>query len=575
MSKDDFEIAFIRERLEYKKLLRKNRDLQLQNQSTFMMSLMPYFGQFSAGMFNAQARVTPERRLIYSSALLHITWGLLAYGATKLFPDFVRFKPEQTISPEEAVVEGVNVGYVHSLARKKGNWAKACKEAQRDLVRGECFIWQGYGKNNQGNNVGLEWTHIPWGDVYYEYGDTDTIIAQDLSLYQLIHEYGEVILDKVTLGGIMSNKEDKVYIDRATITPYELNQQRIQRVIYIDPVRRIYRVFLGGNGYKYADLSNDRYPFMRENGVGFNPIKRRVFYPEAPGGSYCGYGPLDLLIPLARLENNIVNSSAIKAIKSANKMVLIETNDPEDASMKYDQYFSESITSDYQRPFFVSASPTGTQMKANIIEEGADNSNMQFWTQFILNQATMRTRLNYQSLTELASTAAQDEMKMDMEQSANKIVLNSNRDVDQEMATDDLYLLLNGNSKFHDLKVYLDRPASSFGGDVSLVSNNGKIVPKQEKVRVFLKSIKNPQFDVTPMVDGIFDNMSIQEISAMKGAVALFAGTKAGAKAGKLYADEVLPKAQITEEDFMQQQIPPVATGAELPQPTPNNIQQA
>jgi len=31
----------------------------------------------------------------------------------------------------------------------------------------------------------------------------------------------------------------------------------------------------------------------------------------------------------------------------------------------------------------------------------------------------------------------------------------------------------------------------------------------------------------------------------------MFAGTPAGAKAGKIYADEIMPKANITEEDFM------------------------
>jgi len=305
-----------------------------------------------------------------------------------------------------------------------------------------------------------------------------------------------------------------------------------------------------------------------------------VFYPEAPGGSYNGYGPLDLLIPLARLENNLVNSAAITAIKNANPLTIIESNDPDDAGQKYDQFLSEALTSEYQRPFFVSASGTGTQMKSQVIGEGNGTPTMEYWWNFILNQATIRTRLNYSSLTDLAGTAAQDEMKIQMEQSANKIVLNSNRDVDQEMAMDDLYLLKNGDSCFHDKKVYLERSLESVGGTWNESPTQGqpqmpgKPPPKNIRIGKFIKSIDAPQYNVTPMVDGIFDNVNMQEVRAMKEAVALFAGTKAGAKAGKMYADEVLPKARITEEDFMAPQLPPSpATGEEPVQPRPTNLQ--
>jgi hypothetical protein len=102
----------------------------------------------------------------------------------------------------------------------------------------------------------------------------------------------------------------------------------------------------------------------------------------------------------------------------------------------------------------------------------------------------------------------------------------------------------------------------------------GKPPPKNTRIGKFMKSIDAPQYNVTPMVDGIFDNVNMQEVRAMKEAVALFAGTKAGAKAGKIYADEVLPKARITEEDFMAPQLPPSpATGEEPVQPRPTNLQ--
>lgn len=554
------DLAHLRERFTFKDQIKNSRVLQLREQADFMQNMLPYYQQFNSFDPRSRNLMSPQ---LYKSATLHVTWNILSFGSTKLAPDFVEFTPERTQRRPIAMTEAENLGYTVNLARKKGGYIKAIKSAQRDNVRGEAYLYQDYGLDPDGSTTGINFHHLAFSDVWHEYGETDVIVVKNLSVLGFVETFGEELLKKVTfgqlVGGAFTDQNGVDFTDRRNAKPFEQQRTRIQVVYYIDRATRTFQVWLGGNAFLWKSLKGDKFPFLRDDGTAFQPVKRRTFYPETPGDSYFGYGPLDLLIPLARLENNIVNSTAIRAIKAASRPVIMSSNDPEDASIKYDQFLSEAGSASNTKPFFVQDSATGTTMKPFVVDEGVDNANMTTWMNFFLDQATIRTRLNFRSFTELAPTGIQDELRIQLEETANKIVLKSNADVDADFATETVYLLKKGDSKFHNLKVWLTQSEEelvSTGEDAEAVElikdENGQLPPKEMTVRSFLKTIKDPQYDVTSRVDGVFDNKTAVEIRAMEKAMALFgAFPQVIAKIGKKHLDEIIPSAEIQEKDFL------------------------
>ena len=561
-------LGLISERYSYKNDLKLPRVMQLREQAEFMENMMPYYQKFAS--WSAKSRGVHDRQ-IYTSGLLHTTWNQLSYGSVKMFPDFIEFTPERTMSSETSRVEATNSGYIVNLARKKGGYINMVKQAQRDLVRGECYFTRTYLVNQEGLPVRFQYQHLPWENVYHEMGDTDTLIVADLSAFQFANMFGVDLLKKVSFGKILSGGEDgpESFTDKHGIKGVETKQNRIQVVTYIDYASRQYYIVMGGNRYFHTELTGKNYPFTRMDGTAFNPVKRRTFYPETPGGTFNSYGPMDMLIPLARLENNIVNSTAIRAIKAAARPVMMYSNDPTDAAEKYDQFLNEVSQGHYEKPFFVQDSATGTTMKPAVIDEGVDNSNMQFWTEFFLDQATQRTRINFRALTELAPTGIQDELRIQIEETANKIVLKSNADVDADFAMEDLYLLKSGDSEFHKLKLFLRVPEEALGAGADtdeLRGEGGEIVPVPKTVREFMGTLKDPVYNVSARVDGVFDNKTAVEIRALEKAMMLFQGSPAGAKVSKIYADEVIPEAGVTAADFsMEAPQKTMASGGGIP----------
>lgn len=574
-------LELIRERFRFKDDIKQSRILQLREQADFMQFMLPYFQRFQS--FNPRsATVTPPQ--LYKSAMLHTTWNILAFGSTKLSPDFIDFSPERTQRRSRAITEAQNLSYVVNLSRRKGNYVKAIKNHQRDLVRGEGYMYQEYTMDKKGEPVGLDYKHIPFEDCWFEYGDTDVLIIKNLSVFEFSIQFGEDLLKKVTFGSVVGPTHNERGsgdgIDRRNARPVETRQQMIQVIYYIDPASMTYQVIMGGTAFFWKDLQGKDYPFMRDDDTGFQPVKRRTFYPETPGDSYFGYGPMDLLIPLARLENNIVNSTAIRAMKAASRPVIMASSDPDDAKAKYEQYLQEISFSDHTKPFFVQDSATGTTMKPFVVDEGVDNGNMQFWNDFFLDQATIRTRINFRSLTDLAPTGIQDELRIQLEETANKIVLKSNADTDRDFALESVYMLKGGDSKFHDIKVWLKQSEEDLlatAEDAELVEQikgpDGELPTEEVTIRKFLKTIEEPEYDITPRTDGIFDNKTAIEIRATEKALALF-GQFPGvvSKLGKMHMDELVPTAGITEADF--QLTPEAPAGGQSPLPGPGGPQE-
>lgn len=405
------------------------------------------------------------------------------------------------------------------------------------------------------------------------YDESDWILFWDLSVDKYVEKYGRRMLKKVSSGRILNTSTDEGrYINNNSMQIAEKDTiQRIQVVRYIDPAQKVYAEIHGGNGYVFKKLEGDKYPFTDSDGDAYAPVYRRVFYK--PFSGYHGWGPLDMLLSVARLESTIVNAAANRGVLAADPLVMMASNDPVEAKRMWKQHLRDQ-QSGAVTPFFVEDSNKGTKITPVNITPGDTNANLQFWHEFLINQATQRTGIDFKALTEFAPTAEQQRLRKQETDKMNLSVLNANRDTDIAMAKEDVYTLQNTTSKFHNLTVWVPTLDEDFmgveGADLEeLRDDKGELPKKDVKISKVLNTVKNTEFEITPRLEGALDDRTFLDLMAKKEDIGLLTpGTEAQRKAILEYYNSAHPTTKIREEDFTVAIVPqppeqPAAEGAE------------
>jgi len=546
-------VSHIKARYDLKNKYWEQRNSILQSQDSAMQIMLETHSNLRENNFySAKSLGSDATPGFYSSALPHVAWRFLQ-GA-KLFPDFIDFIPERTNLVPEAEVEASDLTDIHGLMRSKGGYKKAVRAAQGDMIRGESYIMHDYAVDNNGEPTKIIYKHIPWENVRPNYDSTDWMIISDLTVNQYVMTYGKDALKKVTFGGILeqdSGRETFKTIDFDNLSASERLEKTIQVVRFIDPSTMVCAEIHGGNGYLYKLLDGEKYPYIGNDGEPFAPIMRRVFYPPIKG--WHGWGPLDFLIPLARTETTIMNATLSRAVKAADPMVMIATNDPDDAEKKYKQHIVNRQRTGNSKPFFVSNSAAGTQMQVQNIAEGVDNDNALLWRNTILDEAMIRTGIDFREIISFAPTAEQQRLRAQAQDRVNRDVLQINEATDKDFALQDLYLIKNGDSKFHDLQVTLKGFPEEFTevDPSELRDERGMLPPRLSTVRDVVEAVEDLHYEVMPRAEGQLDDMSFKEVLNMKEDIFMLPqGTKAADKFTKFYFDKVHPQAMVSMEDL-------------------------
>lgn len=531
----------------------KKRAEQLETITQIMNTLLP-IGAETQQLYSAKS-VREVDDYFFSSAILHQGWNFVQNS--KLYPDHVDFDPEITLPPEKRAILARNTSSIHSFARRKGSYHEATKNAHADLVRGESWLYRDYEVDEEGTNVKLMWSHIPWQNVRQAYGDTDELILSEYTLDKYAEKYGKAMLKKVQTGGFIGSydKREDINFDRLQVE--QRLSEKILVVTYIDKGQKVFAEVHGGGAYVHKLLKGDKYPFVDTDGTAFSPLRKRVFYEPFVG--YHGWGVLDMLLPVARLDTTIVNASANRAVLAADPLTVMATNEPEEARKMYRQH-KRNRRNGQTDPFFVFDSNTGTKIDVQNIDQGTNDSNFNNWQEYLISQATMRTGIDFRVLTEFAPTAEQQKLRKLEQDKMNVGVLTRNKYLDSRFAQEDIYFLQNTTSKFHNITVWLERHQDEFSHMSEqqvneLRDNDGKLPLREAAISEYLDEVGETEFNITPRLDGVFDDQTFLEVASKKEDLALLSpDSKAYRKLAVDYFRAVHPSSNIRDEDLMPPQ---------------------
>lgn len=482
-----------------------------------------------------------HRTYYYLSTTLHQAWNYL--NGVKLYPDFLDFLPSADIPGSASADQTRELTTVGRLVRRKGSYHAAVRKAQRDLIRGHGFVQKGWVMGSDGLPSHIKYEHVPWEEMRGTYGDTDIIRLARYSARRFSELFGEDVLRNVTWGDPFTEKDHV-----SNITPEELSDaeksKRIGVVYYYDPAQKLFVVLMGGKAHVHSVLRDKEYPFVREDGQGFTPFLERLFYPPVSG--HHGYGPLDLLFPIARLETAITNASALRAIESASPLRLIYTNDPEDAEKRYRQ-FEADRDAGVDRPMFLREEGVGTRMNAATLDYGHSNANFLEWQNFLQDQATKRVGIDFNFLTSESRTAFQQNLRKQSQQQTAYRVLDLNRYADIENALTDLWMLKKTESAFHNIVISIPEDVQQFFAGVGQVPEHLK-----RRVRDVMADAHDLELEVQPRLEGVLEGMDAVEVEMLKDMIGMeMPGTPAYAKLKQALYARVLPEQDLQEKDFL------------------------
>jgi len=483
---------------------------------------------------------------LFCSSILHIGWNFVM--GTKLFPDAVDFKADITIDPLKAAGVEQRISEIDKFARRHGSYDQAVRDAHKDMVRGECWLWRYYEYNEDGTNKQLKWRHIPWASVRGKYGDEDQIIIENLSSQEYTKRYGKEMLNKVKRGGLINTDTTNFdYIDLNSVQQAQKERDYVQVCSYINEAEKIYAEIHGGEAFLYKLLEGEAYPFAE------SPLVRRMFY--VPSSGYFGWGVLDMLLKLTGLDTTIANATANRAIIAADPLVTMATNNPKEAEKLWNKHKANRRMGS-TKPFFIPDTTSGTKITPQNIDVGVNNGNMQIWSDFILDRATISAGFDIRSLTEYAPTAEQQRLRKQEQDKLNTSVLFRNAEVDRQFAKGDIELLKAENSTFHNIEVYLPQSAGDFPGKSleeldELRNERGQLPAKKMTIAQALKEIKGVEMEITPRIDGVLDDQSYTELVTTREDIALLPeGTPAQRRAITAYFDRAHPNMGIRQEDL-------------------------
>jgi hypothetical protein len=173
----------------------------------------------------------------------------------------------------------------------------------------------------------------------------------------------------------------------------------------------------------------------------------------------------------------------------------------------------------------------------------------------------MRTGIDFRVLTEYAPTAEQQRLRKLEEDKLNLGVMIRNVDTDKATSQQDIYILRNTTSEFHNITVYLEPTKDYIEGmgeeDIEALKQGGEIIRIPMTIGEFLSGLNNIELDVSPRLEGALDTSTFVEIEQMKDNIAMIPqGTPAYSKALVEYLKKVAPEFKIREQDLMMPQAP-------------------
>jgi len=505
-------VAFVADRKAFKDAIWQRRNDKLVDLNSRLSQLISIY-EDSGGVAPQDLR---KKSLFYKSALAHQVWNILQ--GSKFEPDFIDFAPLGNDYDDDLRERTKALTDAHRLVRYRGGYERAKKAAKSDLIWGNSFIEMST-KYEGDVAVCTEYTHAPFREIRNFYGDSDILRVIDYSISAYAEQYGEEMLLKVSLGGILDtqsygepNEEKK---------EYDSGKEIIQVVRYYDPARLMFVEIHGGGGYIYKELFDNDYPFQDENGNGYSPFKESRFYEEV-SGDYFGWGVMDYIIDLANLETTITNATAAEAIWEASSPSFVYSNDPDDLERKLKKHV-RNINRGINMPIVQKSSGVGTSGKIESLRKGVDNQNMQVWDEVTVSRATRFSNVDIRAMSEYAPTAEQQKLKKLEADKLNMRVLLLNEEREKEFAQKEMMFLQNGKTKFQDYEVaVVDEVALRFQ------TEDGYIPTKKMKIKDILAGVKDVELKIAPRMEGVLDDLDFMEIQTMREDLALFApGTAA------------------------------------------------
>ena len=534
-------VSFIKKRYEDKTEEFDKRRVVREFLSKYMQKLLGSEGERQTG------------NLFTSNLML----GGFEYVSTaKLFPDVIEFSPTQKNAPEKEQDTATNFSSLVQFANTKGGVDKMVRDAKKDLAYGECWITQEYLIKN-GNPIKIQDKWLKWENVRGFYGDTDLITIENLTVGAFVQAYGEEMLKKVQYGFPFEVEEG--YEETSVDTDqFQDRDKRIGIVKYWDPALKTHNVLLGGGAYmpKERQMEGENYFWQDDDGDGFCPVKRRV-YKEAVRG-YHGYGVLDVLFPLAYLETVIVNASSHAAVLASDPLLVFYADDIAEMTNRWNQYLANKSAGS-QSPFILSQNKSNP-IKADQLAFQPNINIFEVWRNFCLEEATIRTRIDFKLLIDYAPTDGQQKARKYETDKTNIFVLAENAVVDRAFAMEKIYMLKRGESEFHDRILYV-KVGDYFYSDKTeeekkiMKNTNGQYEPIEMTVRDFLKKHEETEFLLTTRLDGILDDQAFFEMQDARNDIGLLDPvSEAAVKLKEFYFNNKYGRVQFTREDFSQPQ---------------------
>ena len=530
-------VSFVIERKQKKDEIWRKRYDKLVEMSSQLEQLISIYNE-SEGKVPGDVR---EKALFYKAALAHQIYNTLK--STKLEPDFIDFAPLGVSHDRDLLLKCKALTKAHRVMRYKGKYDKAKTDAKSDFIWGNSFIELSTHYNPKTDKAEYgEYTHCPFKEFRNLYGDTDAMRIIDMPIGVYASTYGEDNLKKVSIGGITSTETDETR--NVNEKEYKTSKDIIQVVRYYDPARLMFVEIHGGNGHIERDLNGKDYPFVKEDGTGYIPIKESRFYDEV-NGDYFGWGVMDYIIPLANLETTITNATAMEAIWEAASPSFVYSNDPTDMNQKLQKHF-RNINKGINMPIVQKDSGIGTQGQIQSMKKGVDNNNMQVWDETVVSRATRFTGVDVMALSDYAPTAEQQKLKKIESDKLNIRVLMGNEEREKEFATNEMYFLRDGSTTFHNHEIeVVDQIAEDN------TTEDGFVPAKKVKIKDILKNTKDLEMTISPRMEGVLDDMDFMEIQTIQDDMAMIQpGTAAYDIAMEKYFGKKNPTWGLNRQDF-------------------------
>jgi hypothetical protein len=516
-----------------------------------------YLSKYMQALLGSEGQ--SERNKSFTSNLM--VGGAEYVRTAKIYPDKVGFYPTQKQSPQKDYDTAENFATLVDYANAVGGYEKMVTDSSLDMVFGEAWNIQEYQIRN-GKPIKIIKKHIPWENVRGFYGGTDLLVINQLTVGELVANYGEDILSKVTYGNPFN--VDDSYEDVSVDLDDIINKdKRIAEVKYWDYGLKKHNVLLGGGAYMPPEqqMDGEDYFWLDDDGDAFCPVHKRVY--KAPVRGYHGYGVLDLLFPLAYLETVIVNASSHAAVLASDPLLVFYADDITEMEDKWNQYLATKQVGN-QSPFFLESQ--SNPIKADQLAFQPNINIFETWRNFVLEEATVRTRIDFKLLVDYAPTDGQQKSRKYETDKTNKFVLAANAVTDRAFAMQTIYMLKRGESEFHDKIIYLkvgDYFYSNQGAEEKelLKDKDGQYLPVPVKIREFLAKNTETEFLLTPLLDGILDDQTFFEIQDARNDMGLLMpGSPAQVKMQDYYFRKKYSNVNFVREDF-------AAPVPEAPQP--------